>query len=341
MMRGLISDGRGKIWLAEDIPVPEPTDYTALVRTIACGICNGTDLKLKDGHLRGFTTYPAVLGHESVGEVVAVGRKVRKFKLGDRVVRSSLPNAGIYHSLWGGFAEYGLVTDDQAMNFDEVKHDGESASQQRIPAEIDPLRGVMVITLKEVYSALKRLNFYAGASVAIYGGGPAGLAMVNCTKIMGAGFIALCDHHEERLKTAKRLGADLTVNSEYENFEKSIIKCIPRLDFVIDAVGRNTILSAALRLIRPSGTIGLYGIGIENDKPIEWSKGPYNWNLHSVQWPVSKEEAAINEEVTAHILRGTMPLEEYVTHILPIERFDEGFELVKNRQGLKISLSFR
>ena len=86
-MKGLVTDGRGGIFLREDIPMPEMGEYDALVKTVGCGICNGTDLKLAKGHLKGFGTYPAVLGHEAVGRVIRTGRKVKNYRLDDIVLR--------------------------------------------------------------------------------------------------------------------------------------------------------------------------------------------------------------------------------------------------------------
>ena len=61
---------------------------------------------------------PTVLGHESAGRVVQIGEKVKAYKIGDMVVRASLPSTDKYASSWGGFSEYGLVTDAKAMEAD-------------------------------------------------------------------------------------------------------------------------------------------------------------------------------------------------------------------------------
>ena len=53
-MKGLITDGKGNVLLKDDIPKPDLGDYDALVQTVGCGICNGTELKIIDGHLKGF-----------------------------------------------------------------------------------------------------------------------------------------------------------------------------------------------------------------------------------------------------------------------------------------------
>jgi threonine dehydrogenase-like Zn-dependent dehydrogenase len=340
-MKGLITDGKGNLRLVEDVPMPKVSDYSAIVRTIACGICNGTDVKLVQGHLRGFSNYPAILGHESVGEVIEVGNKVRNFKVEDLVLRSCLPDHfPPYYSLWGSFGEYGRVVDCRAMTLDGINNDGEAVSQQTIPRGIDPCDGVMLITLKEVYSALKRLVLYPGASVGIVGGGPVGLAMVKCCKLQGAGFVAIADHHNERLAKAVKLGADLAVNSCEEDFEAMVKKYCLKLDFVIDAVGSCDVVSMALRLVRPDGVIGMYGIGMEDNRPVVWSGGPYNWKLYSVQWPVACIEASVHDAVVGHILNGDIDLKDFVTHVLPVEQYQEGFDLIQNRKALKVSLVF-
>lgn len=340
-MRGLIVYGDATLKLVEDIPMPEITPYTALVKTIACGICNGTDTKLTAGHLNGFATYPAVLGHEAVGQVIQVGSKVSKYRVGDFVLRSGLGETEQYHSLWGGFAEYGRVLDYEAMVADGIPANLGDISQQVIPEGIDPVDATMLITVKEVYSALKRLGVKKGDKVAISGCGPVGLAMVKAAKLLGASFVALSGHHDWRIAIAKKQGADLAVNTRHENFAQAV-KAVGQapLDFYIDAVGRCDILSEALTLIKEDGVIGIYGIGIEENKGIKWNGGPYNFRIHSVQWPIPDREAAVHEEVMRFTQQGKIDLKDFVTHVLPIEEYEEGFRLVNNREGLKVVLKF-
>ena len=340
-MRGLIVYGGGKLEYRTDIKKPELTDYTALVKTFACGICNGTDTKLIKGGLHGYESYPAVLGHEAVGEVIAVGSKVSMYKKGDIVLRNGLSVVQGYNSMWGGFAEYTQVVDNDALAADGLDNDIGTITQQIIPASLDKKDATMIITLKEVYSALKRLGFYAGASVAVAGCGPVGIAFAQLAKLMGASFVALSGHHDSRIAVAKKVGADLAVNAKQQNFVDAVKEAHPQpLDFYIDAVGRTSNITQALSLIREDGIIGLYGIGVEEDKGIDWYTGPYNFKLHSVQWPIPTEEAAIHDELMAYVMNGSIDLKDYVTHTLPIEEYQAGFDLVNNRQGLKVVLYF-
>jgi Threonine dehydrogenase and related Zn-dependent dehydrogenases len=340
-MKGLITDGKGKFWITGDIPVPVIGDYDALTENIACGICNSTDLKLIDGHVRPFDTYPAVLGHEVVGRVIETGRKASFLKKGDIVLRSyALETLPRYNSLWGGFTEYGMVTDYKAILEDgfELKNPA-AMTQQVVPEGIDPAGAVMIITLKEVQSALDRLGFQAGMKVAVAGCGPVGLAMVRLLKLNGADKILLCGHHDTRLEKAGELGAHVLVNSNKEDMVQSIKRNMPDgVDMFIDAAGSNHVVDAALQTIKDDGIIGLYGIGMKAGGDINWERGPYNFKIVSVQWPICERESAVHEKVIEFIQRGDIDLYAFVSHVLDLDRYQEGFDLVASRKGFKVVL---
>ena len=84
-MKALSVEENGALHIVE-IEKQKINDYQVLVRMLAGGICNGTDAKIIHGKFKGFHTYPAILGHEGVGEVVEMGRFVENFKLGDHVL---------------------------------------------------------------------------------------------------------------------------------------------------------------------------------------------------------------------------------------------------------------
>lgn len=340
-MKGLIVNGDGKIRLASDIPMPEPDDYQVLTKTIACGICNGTDLKLVEGRLRGFADYPAVLGHESVGEVIQIGKKVRNYKVGDRVLRTVLKPTERYYSLWGSFAEYGYADDYQARVEDGVPADNGLSTQQIIPREIDPADGTMIITLKEICSALHRLGLQSGMNVVVVGCGPVGLSMVVLSRLMGASRVIMSGHHSSRLAVARKLGADVAFSSKEEDTVEVIKKYMPEgVDLFIDCVGRTSIIDQGMQVIKETGKIGLYGIGIHSGDLIDWDRAPYNFDIQSVQWPIALREMEVHEEVIGYILEGKINLKDFVSHTLTVEEYEKGVELVKSRQGLKVVLTF-
>ena len=90
-MKTLIVDEDGNLNVCE-IPIPDINENQALVKTISCGICNGTDAKLIHRKFKGVdkSEYPLMLGHEGVGKVIAVGKNVTSYKIGDVVLLLSL-----------------------------------------------------------------------------------------------------------------------------------------------------------------------------------------------------------------------------------------------------------
>ena len=84
-MKSVIVPAPGKIEIRE-VETPAINAYQALVKTEMVALCNATDSKLIAGHFPGVDTYPLALGHENAGIVVAVGEKVRNFKVGDRAI---------------------------------------------------------------------------------------------------------------------------------------------------------------------------------------------------------------------------------------------------------------
>jgi len=341
-MKGLVVEKPGVVSLKEDIPEPKISPYSAIVETLACGICNGTDLKIIAGHFKGFDTYPAVLGHESVGRVIEVGSKVRSFKKGDHVLRTILDDPGPhYYSGWGSFAEYNVVYDYWSMIEDGIENVNEYyIVQQVIPQDIDPVKGIMIITLKEVYTGLKSFGLSSEHSVLINGCGPVGLSMVKFASLMGARKILASDIDQNRLEKALKQGAHRIINPQKENLEK-IVREEEKggLDIFIDAVGINALINTGLNLVKFNGKIGVYGISPVCSAQLDWFKAPYNWTIQFVQWPNVKTEATLHDEVIDFVQRGLINLDDFVTHVLPLEDFQEGFNLVKNKSGLKVTLS--
>ena len=91
-MLAAVTDGKGTLSIQE-LPMPAFGDYEALVKLRFGATCAGTDLGIIDGRHPFPLAYPAVLGHESVGEVLEIGKKVRSLKAGDLVARVGAPAA--------------------------------------------------------------------------------------------------------------------------------------------------------------------------------------------------------------------------------------------------------
>jgi len=327
----------------EELPEPVIGDYQALVQNLSCGICNGTDFKLIHAAFKGFDTYPAVLGHESVGRVVEVGSKVTSFKPGDLVLRSILEKVedDSFASGWGSFAEYGVVGDIAAM-----KADGRDdyydiyLAQQIVPAHLDPHQAVMLITLKEVLSGLQRFGVGEGHSVLIHGAGPVGLSMVRFAKLKGAAKVVVSEPNAGRRQRATKLGADVVIDPKAEDLiDRAKELEADGFDFVIDAVGINRLMTDSLKIVKFNGTVGVYGIAAETSAQIDWADAPYNWAIHFVQWPTFEDEAAVHDEVLRLVESGEIDLADFVTHVISgLNAFQEGFDTVSAQTGVKVTI---
>ena len=103
-MKTLVVNPDGKLEIRE-IEKPSYTSKQALVKTVACGICNGTDAKLIHGTFKGVdeSQYPLMLGHEAVGEVVEIGTEVKGYRIGDKVLLPFVdPDAEKYGTYYEG-----------------------------------------------------------------------------------------------------------------------------------------------------------------------------------------------------------------------------------------------
>jgi threonine dehydrogenase-like Zn-dependent dehydrogenase len=339
-MRGLVVDSKGELSVAE-LPLPEIGPYQARVRLLSCGVCNGTDMKLIHGAFKNFNTYPAVLGHEGVGEVVAVGEKAKSFYLGDRVLLPFLEGmSGIYHSGWGAYSEYAVVGDAQSYIFDGLAVPSEAYFAQTVlkkDDKVDAVGAAMIITFREVLSALRRFQMKPNKNMVVFGAGPVGLCFIRFAKLIGMGTVYAIDIDEEKVNAAKSMGADESFNSLNSDVNLEIRKRLPMgADYVVDAVGVNALINQAMGLIADHGKICCYGISPKLNMDLDWSRAPYNWSLDFVQWPSKLEEAEAHSQIMTWINMGVLDPMDFISDVVPFDRILDAFRILnEKRKGTK------
>lgn len=324
------------------IPKPSPGPYEALVHTEAACLCNMTDRKLIEGKFPGVEQYPLVLGHETVGIVEAVGEKVRNFKVGDRVVGGLLlkPTDPAYGSGWGGFCEYTLAGDHQAMVEDQVAAPEYGWFEvfeimRAVPPTIGVEDAVMLCTWREVYGAFDDFYLKAGDNIIIYGGGPVGLSFVKFARLRGLGEIYLVDRWPHKREKAMSMGATAAFGPDDADLHALLRQRQGTFDAVIDAVGKEEIINAALPLVKMGGSICVYGVIDTPSIHLDKKAGPYNFNLLVHQWPTRSRERAAQEPLIEWIRDGKLSYREFVSAEFPITRFAEAFEWSKNTKAIK------
>lgn len=345
-MKALSVNEQGRLALVE-IGRQNINEYQVLVKMLAGGICNGTDTKIIHGKFKGFHTYPAILGHEGVGEVIELGSKVENFKIGDYLLcpfQEGLNSQ--YHSAWGAFAEYGICWDWKALAKNGISQDSEAFpvsayTQKVIPCSMDPIHGAMMVTFREVLSAIKTFSLVANKSIVIFGCGPVGASFVKFSKILGLGPIIVCDISEDRMKRAKLLGADYTFDSTSDSLERDIKRILPKgADFVLDAVGRSQIINQAMKLVTFNGKICVYGISPVSKMALDWSESEYNWQLQFIQWPTKWEEAEAHNQVLSWIETGILNPGEFYSHVVSFDEIIHGFEITGSEDVFKVMVRF-
>ncbi|MCL1796466.1 MAG: zinc-binding dehydrogenase [Clostridia bacterium] len=338
-MRGLAVDANGKLGIPE-LSMPVYDECQALVKTMSCGVCNGTDSKLIHGTFKNMRNYPLLLGHEGVGRVVEVGKRVTKYKVGDMVLLPFLYGAQDgYYPGWGAFSEYAVVGDETAYaraghGIGMPAYDEGCWAQTVVrPGDgVGPAGAAMVITFREVLSAMRRFGFRANESVVIFGAGPVGLCFVRFAKLLGMGPVICVDVYDEKAAEARRLGADIVFNSAKTDAEAGIRRLLPGgADNVVDAAGVNTLINQAMRLVKYNGKICCYGISAELNMRLDWSGAPYNWTLHFIQFPSKYEEYQAHSQIMAWVQSGVLNPADFISHKIPFSRITEAFTLIEKR----------
>jgi len=345
-MRTVAVTEPGKVEVV-DIAEPKPGPYQVRVKTEAACLCNATDAKLVAGHFPGVKDYPLILGHESVGIVDALGDKVRNFKLGDRVIGGLVFDFAEpqYATGWGGFCEYTLASDHDAMVADGVA-DAEHGwfevyeIQRAVPDDISVEAAVLLCTWREVYGGFGDFNLQKGDDILVFGAGPVGLSFLTFGKLLGLGYIGIVDPLDHKREKALKMGADAVFSPDSPDLKELVEKRGKPFDAIIDAVGKSTIINAALPMIKLGGSICVYGVIAEETITVNKAAGPYNFNLYMHQWPTRAREHAAQDPLCEWIRAGKIKAADFLTHEFQLEQINDALDAVNRGQVTKALLRY-
>jgi alcohol dehydrogenase, propanol-preferring len=261
-MKAAVVHEFGRPLRIEEVPVPEPGPDQILVKVEACGVCH-TDLHAADGDWPVKPTPPFIPGHEGVGHVAAVGRDAKGVNEGDRVgvpwLHSACGRCRYCMTAWetlcaeqkntgysvnGGFAEYALADPDFVGHLPD--------GLEFAPAAPILCAGVTV------YKGLKETEAKPGDAVVISGIGGLGHLAVQYAKAMGMHVIAV-DVAEDKLKLAKTLGADMTIDATRQDPVDEVQKGGGAEAVLVTAVSPKA-FSQAVGMLARGGTMALVGL---------------------------------------------------------------------------------
>jgi threonine 3-dehydrogenase len=329
------------IWMT-DIPKPEIGVNDVLIKIKKTAIC-GTDVHIYnwDEWAQATIPVPMAIGHEFMGEIVAVGEEVSGFSIGDRVSgeghitcghcrncragkRHLCRNTiGIGVNRQGCFAEYlSLPASNVFLLSDKISDD--------IASILDPLGNA-------THTAL---SFdMVGEDVLITGAGPIGIMAVAIAKHIGARWVVISDVNDYRLNLAKKMGADRVVNVTRE----SIFEVMSELDIKegfdvgLEMSGNPQAFNTMLEVMIHGGHIAILGIP-PHEIAINWNhvifkgltlKGIYGREMFETWYKMSS------------LIQAGLNVAPVITHHFSIEDFQKGFDVMRSGEAAKVILDWK
>ncbi|MDI1284811.1 MAG: NAD(P)-dependent alcohol dehydrogenase [Reyranella sp.] len=353
-MKAAIFVEPGRIVL-ERKPIPDVGPLDALMRVTTTTIC-GTDVHILKGE------YPVAkgltVGHEPVGVIEKLGSAVSGYQEGQRVIAGAItPSGHSYACLCGcpsqdgpgtphGFKaaggwRFGNTIDGCQAEFVLVPDAMTNLSP--IPDDLSDEQVLMCPDIMSTgFSGAERAGIRIGDTVVIFALGPIGLCAAAGARLMGATTIIGVDAIPERLAMARRLGVDQVVNFRETDPASEIMRLTDGrgVDAAIEALGTQVTFEAALRVLRPGGTLSSLGVYSTDLRiPIDaYAAGLGDKTVVSTLCPGGKERMRRLMNVVAS---GRIDLKPLVTHRFKLDQIEEAYELFSHQRDgvLKVALT--
>ncbi|HEY7695543.1 MAG TPA: alcohol dehydrogenase catalytic domain-containing protein [Nitrososphaeraceae archaeon] len=252
-----------KVTLVDSDP-PDVNDDEMLVRMQSCGIC-GSDLEKVYGN---YGMKSSRVGHEPAGVVIKVGKKLEKFKEGDRVfVHHHVSCYSCRYCLQGN---YTMCNNYQTSNIEPCglseqfivpKWNIEHGGVLKLPDSISYDEAALIEPFACCIRGLHKISIKHGDNVAILGAGPTGVMHTLLAKFWGANNIVVSDVNDFRLKFVEKYGVT-TVNLKSQNLEEIVNSHTEGLgvDVTVIATGSIKAFESSLKITRRGGKILLFGV---------------------------------------------------------------------------------
>ena len=335
-MRALVKrEARQGIWL-ENVTIPRTGTNEVLIKVEKTSIC-GTDVHIYNwDEWSQKTIKPGlIIGHEFVGKIVELGLGVTDYKLGDRVSaeghivcghcrncragkRHLCPNTvGIGIDRDGAFAEYIAVP---------------ASNLWLIPDEIAPELAAFFDPFGNAAHCALQFDL-VGEDILITGAGPIGIIAAGICKHVGARHVVITDVNDYRLNLAADMGATRTVNVTRESIADVVEELgIEGFDIGMEMSGQPTAFNDLLRHMFNGGQVALLGL-LPAGTSVDWDQIIFKGlELHGIYGRLMYETWY---KMTQMVLTG-FPLHKAMTHHIPIDEFENGFQLMRSGQCGKV-----
>ena len=347
----------------KEFNIPEIGDDEMLVKVEGCGIC-GTDVhEYKNDP---FGLIPVVLGHEGTGEIIKMGKNIKRdsagksLNVGDKIVTCIIPCGEcptcLQHPERTNLCEnqgiYGLMTDDNThLNgwFGDYIVIRKNSTVFNV-SDMDLHSRVLIEPAAVVVHAVERAKITGllkfNSKVLVQGCGPIGLLLLSVLRTMGIENIVALDGNEKRLEMAKRLGATATVNvMKSSSFDETIEKVKDLTDglgadFAFQCTGSPKAHAGIWKLVRRGGGLCEVGFFVNNgDATINPHFDLCNKEITAVgSWVYTPQDYLTTFDFLKRANGIGLPIKELITHEFPLEQLQEALETNIRQEGIKIAI---
>ncbi|MGR7996869.1 MULTISPECIES: NAD(P)-dependent alcohol dehydrogenase [unclassified Xanthobacter] len=339
----------------DEKPIPDVGPLDALIRITTTTIC-GTDIHILKGE------YPVAkgltIGHEPVGIIEKLGSAVEGFTEGQRVIAGAITPSGYSNACLCGCG---------SQDGPRMKHgfkpmggwrfgntiDGAQAEYLLVPDAMTNLAPVpellsdeQVLMCPDImstgFSGAEHGKIQIGDTVAVFAQGPIGLCATAGARLMGASRIIAVDRVPARLEVARAMGADEVVDFSQVDPVEEILRLTDGrgVDVAIEALGRQETFEAALRILRPGGTLSSLGVYSSDLRiPLDaYHAGLGDTTIVNSLCPGGKERMRRLMDVVAS---GRVDARALVTHRFKLDDIEAAYDLFGHQRDgvLKVAIT--
>ena len=346
----------------QEYPIPELGDDDILVKMEGCGVC-GTDAH--EYKRDPFGLIPVVLGHEGTGEIVKMGKNVKKdsagkpLAIGDKVVTCMIfkdnPDITMFDlnkQNVGGADVYGLLPDDDIhlngwyADYIVVRGGSTVFNVSNLDLDsrilIEPAAVLIHAVERAKTTGILRFN----SRVAVQGCGPIGLLCIAVLRTMGIENITAVDGNEQRLEFAKLMGADATVNFKNYADKDALAEGVKEsfggyyADFAFQCTGSPIAHANIYKFIRNGGGLCELGFFINGgDATINPHFDICAKEITTVgSWVYTLRDYATTFDFLKRAKAIGLPLEKLITHKFKLAEANEALQTNLRQDGLKIAI---
>jgi L-iditol 2-dehydrogenase len=329
----------------EQIDVPALSADEVLIR-VRLALTDGTDLKVwKRGYHAKMIQTPAVFGHEVVGEIAAVGKRVDpRWHIGMRVVAAnSAPCLRCFHCRRGqeNLCEDLLFNNGAYAEYMRIPGRIARENMLEVPDSVDDPSAALAEPLACVLRGIHEMELRTGDTAVVIGCGPIGLKFVRMLSRRGVRVIALA-RRAAAIEVAKLLGAAAAINVNETDDLVAAVRSLTEeergADAVVEAAGDPGSWKHALAMVRRGGVVNFFS-GLPSGTQVEIEPAAIHYSEIKLISPFHHTPRFIREALEA-IRRGDICAHDFVTEEIRLADLPQAFERMQARGG-QIKLAVR